>query len=218
MVFNNDLLFLHVPKTAGMAISEALMASLRPPVIYAVQSGHAGDAGPGVTVVTGRRHQNLATADAWFEESGMPHRVANFRHILVMVRNPYAMELSRYHYLRKGHAWDKGRAQELAMAGDYPAFVAGSRWWFDFRDYYTLDGTVPDNLRIVRQENHADTLALTCGDSLERPLQVPEVNRSHDGHYRDIMDAELEQAIYFKYRWIFDKGFYPRERYASRTR
>lgn len=214
MVFNDDLLFLHVPKTAGMAISGALMASLKPPVIHAVQSGHAGDAGPGVTVMSGRRHQNLATADAWFEEAGLPHRVASFRHVLVMVRNPYAMELSRFHYLRKGHAWDRGPAQALALAGDYAAFVAGSRWWFDFRDYYTLDGAVPDNLRIVRQEAYAGTLALTCGDSLARPLKVPELNRSHDLDYREVMDAWLEQAIYRKYQWIFDKGFYPRERFA----
>ena len=218
MVFNDDLLFLHVPKTAGMAISEALMRSLPAPVYYAVQDGHAGDSAPGVTVMTGRRHQNLATADAWFESAGLPHRVATFRHVLVMVRNPYAMELSRFHYLRKGHAWDRGKAQELALAGDYAAFVAGSRWWFDFRDYYTLDGDVPDKLRIVRQEDYAATLTLTCGDCLALPLDVPEVNRSHDSDYREVMDAELEQAIYLKYRWIFDKGFYPRERFAPRVR
>lgn len=218
MVFSDDLLFLHVPKTAGMAITEALMASLRPPVIYAVQAGHADDAPPGVTVVPGRRHQNLATADAWFEAEGMPHRVADFRHVLVMVRNPYAMELSRFHYLRKGHEWDRGRAQELAQAGDYAAFVDGSRWWFDFRDYYTLGGSVPGNLRIVRQEDYADTLALTCGDSFIRPLKVPELNRSHDSEYRDVMDAALEEAIYRKYRWIFDKGFYPRERFTAGQR
>ncbi|MEQ8517031.1 MAG: hypothetical protein RIC38_15650 [Chromatocurvus sp.] len=218
MVFNDELLFLHVPKTAGMAVSEALMASLKPPVIHAVQAGHAGETVAGVRVLAGRRHQNLATVDAWFEDAAMPHRVAGFHHILVMVRNPYAMELSRYHYLRKGHAWDQGRAQELALDGDYAAFVDGSRWWFDFRDYYTVDGAVPDNLRIVRQEDYAATLALTCGDSLAQPLQVREMNRSHSLDYREVMDAELEQAIYRKYQWIFDKGFYPRERYATGAR
>lgn len=215
MVFNDDLLFLHVPKTAGMAISAALMQCLRPPVYYAVQEGHAGDAAPGATVMVGRRHQNLATVDAWFEASGLSHRVASFRHILVMVRNPYAMEFSRFHYLRKGHAWDRGKAQELALEGDYAAFVAGSRWWFDFRDYYTLNGAVPDNLRIVRQEDYAATLSLTCGDAFARPLQVPRVNRSHTQDYRELMDAGLERAVYAKYQWLFDKGFYPRERYAS---
>lgn len=215
MLFNDHLLFLHVPKTAGMAISRALMGALAPPVIYAVQEGHAGEPQAGVSVMRGRRHQKLATVDAWFEAAGLPHRVGTFRHVLVMVRNPYAMELSRYHYLRKGHAWDAGPAQTLAQEGDFAAFVHGSRWWFDFRDYYTVDGHTPDNLRIVRQEDYAATLTLTCGDCFVQPLDVPELNRSHDSDYRDVMTAELEEAIYRKYQWIFDKGFYARERFGA---
>ncbi|MEQ8265293.1 hypothetical protein [Pseudohaliea sp.] len=217
MVFNDELLFLHVPKTAGMAVSEALTRSLRAPVYYAVQAGHEGDlAGrDGVRVVTGRRHQNLATVDAWFEEQGLPHRVERFRRVLVMVRNPYAMEVSRYHYLRKGHAWDSGRAQVLALAGDFPAFVAESRWWFDFRDYYTVDGFVPDNLLVVRQEALGPSIVLGCAGCFASPFQAEAVNTTQRHDYRDYLTADLEPLVYRKYQWVFDKGYYAREVFSA---
>ena len=216
MVFNDELLFLHVPKTAGMAVSEALTRCLRPPVYYAVQAGHEGDlAGRrGVQVVTGRRHQNLATADTWFEAQALPQRVATFRRVLVMVRNPYAMEVSRYHYLRKGHPWDRGRAQELAVAGDFPAFVAESRWWFDFRDYYSVDGYVPDNLLIVRQEALGPGIALGCAECFVQPFHAEAVNTSREHDYHDYLTPALEPLVYRKYQWVFDKGFYARERFT----
>lgn len=216
MLFNNDLLFLHVPKTAGMAVSAALARALAAPVYYAVQEGHGGDlAGrEGVQVLTGRRHQNLATVDDWFTHQGLPHRVSGFRHVLVMVRNPYAMEVSRYHYLRKGHAWDSGRAQELALAGDFPGFVAESSWWFDFRDYYTQGGVVPDNLRIVRQEALGTGIAFACGDAFVQPFATAAVNVSEHHDYHDYLTDALEPLVYRKYRWIFDKGFYSRECFA----
>ena len=56
---------------------------------------------------------------------------------------------------------------------------------------------------------------ITCGDCFVQPLDVPELNRSHDSDYRDVMTAELEEAVYRKYQWIFDKGFYPRERFDA---
>jgi len=213
VIFNDDVLFLHVPKTAGMAVGDALTQSLRAPVYYAVQEGHEGDlAGrPGLRVVTGRRHQNLATVDQWFAEQGLPHRVAAFERVLVMVRNPYTMEVSRYHYLRKGHPWDQGPAQQLAVAGDFAGFVARSRWWFNFRDYYTVDGFMPDNLHIVRQEALASGLLFACGAYFERPLRLESINVSERHDYRDYFNAELESHVYRKYQWIFDKGFYARE-------
>ena len=216
MVFNDELLFLHVPKTAGMAVSEALTRCLRAPVCYAVQAGHEGDlaARKGVRVMTGRRHQNLATADAWFEAKELPQRVATFRRVLVMVRNPYAMEVSRYHYLRKGHPWDHGRAQDLAVAGDFAAFVAESRWWFDFRDYYSVDGYVPDNLLIVRQEALGTGIVLGCEDCFAEPFHAEAVNNSREHDYRDYLTPALEPLVYRKYQWVFDKGFYARERFA----
>ncbi|CAN0603349.1 unnamed protein product, partial [Ectocarpus sp. 12 AP-2014] len=192
LVFNDDLLFIHVPKTAGMAVTDALIGALPQPIYYAVQSGHEGDY-EHVEVRTGRRHQRLSDADTWFEEQGLSHRVDTFRHILVMVRNPYALEVSRYHYLRKGFEWDAGKAQDLALAGDFAAFVRGSSWWFDFADYYSVNGRVPANLRILRQESFLRELGVFCTDiGGAAPELEPEMNTSHARGYAELMTPELE--------------------------
>ena len=210
MIFTGDFLFIHVPKTAGMSISNALLKSLRGKVYYAVQDGH-GKSEFGETVLEGRRHQTLATADAYFEDKGLEHRVANFKYVMTMVRKPYEMEVSRYHYLRKGHDWDKGIAQQLALAGDFPAFVANSQWWFDFRDYYTIDGLVPDNLHVVRFEHFEQTLQLSFTDCFKKKFTTKQENKSHSSDYRQYYDQEVEALVYDKYRWLFDKGYYNRE-------
>ena len=210
MIFSDDFLFIHVPKTAGMSVSNALLKSLRGNVYYAVPEGH-GESRYGETVVVGRRHQTLASADGWFEQSGFAHRVANFKYIMTMVRKPYEMEVSRYHYLRKGHPWDKGPAQKLAQAGDFAAFVAGSRWWFQFRDYYTVDGFVPDNLHVVRYENFEETVQRSFGDCFSGKFRTEELNKSHSTDYREYYNEATEELVYRKYQWIFDKGYYNRE-------
>ena len=207
MIFSDDLLFIHVPKTAGMSVSNALLKHLDGKVYYTVPEGH-GNSKYGEEIVVGSRHQTLASADAYFMEKGFAHRVANFKYVVAMVRKPYEIEVSRYHYLRKGHAWDKGVAQKLAMAGDFHAFVAGSKWWFKFRDYYTIDGYVPDNLHIVRYENFEETLVRSFGDCFKGKLSMPRVNKSHNTDYREYFNKETETLVYEKYRWIFDKGYF----------
>ncbi|MEM1404579.1 MAG: hypothetical protein AAGG55_14675 [Pseudomonadota bacterium] len=210
MVFNDDILFIHVPKTAGMAVSHALLKALPRPVYYAVQAGHEGDV-EDVTVIEGRRHQRLVDVDEWFESVGLPHRVATFKHVLVMVRNPYALEVSRYHYLQAGHPWDAGEAQTLALEGDFDAFVRKSRWWFDFADYYSVNGVTPRNLRILRQEGFTIELAARLSDVRVDALEIEELNVSNPKAYAEHMAPELEPLVYAKYQFLFDQGFYSRE-------
>lgn len=198
-----------------MSVSDALLKTLAGKVRYAVQDGHASSPFR-VKVITGRRHETLAEADAYFESMGLENRLATFKFIMTMVRNPYEMEVSRFHYLRKGHAWDKGPAQKLALAGDFPGFVAGSSWWFDFRDYYTVDGQVPDNLYIVRYEDFEQTMQLNFGSCFKKPFKTKRVNKSHDTDYRDYYTKDLEPLVYRKYQWIFDKGYYPRELFSGK--
>ena len=209
MIFSNEFLFIHVPKTAGMSITNGLLKSLDGKVYYAVQEGHARSR-YGETVIAGRRHQTLAAADAYFQDMGLEHRVANFRFVMSMVRNPYEMEVSRFHYLRKGHAWDKGLAQKLALAGDFASFVEGSTWWFDFRDYYTVDGLLPENLYIVRYEDFEQTVQLNFAACFRKTFKTRRMNKSHSTDYRDYYSRDLEDLVYKKYQWIFDKGYYSR--------
>ena len=199
-----------------MSITNSLLKSLKGDVYYAVQDGH-GKSQFGETVISGKRHETLAGSDTYFQSMNLEHRVANFKYIMSMVRNPYEMEVSRFHYLRKGHEWDKGIAQKMAMSGNFGTFVANSKWWFKFRDYYTAEGFVPANLYIVRYENFEQTMQLNFASCFRRKFKAQRLNKSHNTNYREYYTKELESLVYYKYQWIFDKGYYARELFPRRS-
>jgi hypothetical protein len=98
-----------------------------------------------------------------------------------VVRNPYQQEASRFHYLRKGHGFDRGPAQDLALAGDFEAFAVHSTWWFDdIAAYYTLDGVTPPNLRLLRHERLAEDFSDAVQPFLRADTALPYLNASGD--------------------------------------
>ena len=61
MIFNRDVLFIHVPKTGGMAVTEVLLEALPKPVFYS--HPHAHDprlAARGIVEIPGNRHETAA--------------------------------------------------------------------------------------------------------------------------------------------------------------
>src|SRR4051812_21611462 len=100
MLFSKDLLFVHVPKTGSMSVTEYLLRVLPPPIWYATHS-HDGALPAGVTLMPGKRHEHLREAHEIARRHGMD--LEDFRMILAAVRNPYALEVSRYAYLQAGH-------------------------------------------------------------------------------------------------------------------
>src|SRR5262249_45125767 len=79
--------------------------------------------------------------------------------------------------------------------------------------YFLLRGALPKNLRLVRFES----LAQEATDALRAvgitPSEtVPWVNRSRHGPFLSYYTRDAEQAVYEKYRWVFDHGSYERLR------
>ena len=217
MVFNDQLLFIHVPKTAGMAVEEALCRSLKGDIYVVARPGEFPSQ-QNVKFIHGNRHQTLQGADQFFKEAQLPHRLRTFKKIIAMIRNPYEVEVSWFHYLRMGHEWDAGKAQNLAMKGNFADFVRGSTWWFDYPDYYTVDGVIPDNLHVVRHEDFPAAFSTGFESFFHTPFMVKKINVSHKTRYSDYYDRELEAHIYRKYQWLFDQGYYKRERFGRRAR
>ena len=214
MIYNDRFLFLHVPKTGGMALSDALLQSLQEPVSYAVPQGHAKTAKYGEQIITGKRHETLQGAKKFFTQAGQPDRLEQFECILAMVRDPYDIEISRFHYLQKGHPWDKGPAQDLALAGDFAEFVGNSTWWFKIEDFFILDGKMPHNLSIVRFENFTTQIPARFARFFKVPLVFSVQNNSVRDRAEEYINSDNEVLIYNKYRWLFDKGYYDRMVFA----
>ncbi|WP_374427883.1 hypothetical protein [Ideonella dechloratans] len=209
MIFNERLLFLHVPKTGGMAMTQALLAGLPGQVWCTAPNGHHPHKVRDEQVLRGTRHETLPQARELLAHEG--RRLEDFERIVAVMRNPYEQEASRYHYLRLGLPHDRGPAQALALAGDFEAFACQSRWWFDdLGDYYRLDGGAPPQLRCLRHEQLAEDYAREVGPFLQGAAVLPRVNESGADARAMPLSAAAEEAIWHKYRWVFDAGHYPR--------
>ncbi len=215
MICNKDILFIHVPKTAGMAISQVLLEVLPKPVYYSVSSPSNEEyKHNNVTVIPGKRHEFLQEAKELVNQLGMD--LKNFKKIIAVVRNPYDMEVSRYFYLRLGHAWDRGSAQRMAFDGNFENFAIKSlyhgRKASEIYRFFVLDGAIPSNMKILRYENLQADFESTLRDvGIETAKSLPIVNKTKHGHYRDYLTPAAEDAIYKRYKWLFDAGFYQRE-------
>jgi hypothetical protein len=211
MIFCSELLFLHVPKTGGISVSEVLLDVLPRPVYYSVPEGHGERPRSGVIRIPGVRHETLEEAEETVQQYGF--RLGDFPVVLACLRNPYELEVSRYAYLRKEHPWDRGVSQDLALAGDFERFATQSppHARRPLETYFLLRGQVPENLRIARLEELstelADVLRLIGVNS---KIRLRRTNRSRHRHYSRYYTPRAGEAVYEKYRWAFELGGYLR--------
>jgi len=241
MLFNDTVLFLHAPKTAGMAITQFLTDNLPGPVILTEPLNvfdpsvrlpavvraklevkrvmmRVGVWYPRhVKVMEGKRHERLDEARDMLAQIG--RGLEDFRRILAVVRNPYDLEVSRYHFLRLGYhgvrGVTRGREQQLAMELNFEQFAirAGyaGRNPARIEEWYEIDGRMPDNMRILRFETLEDDLRDALSDVCSAAVRLPHVNTTDHAPYKAYLTPRAENAIFRKYRWLFDRGFYPRE-------
>ena len=98
MIWNDSVLFIHAPKTAGMSMTSLLSAHLKGQVNVTspVEKQYREDK---VVYLPGKRHETLieAASTLIYRNLSLEH----FEKIFVVMRNPYDLELSRYSYLQK---------------------------------------------------------------------------------------------------------------------
>lgn len=219
MLFSQDLLFLHVPKTGGMAVTQKLLNVLPKPIYYALPEGAKNKVHnpPDIIAVAGKRHGNLQQAQEWVAEYGKT--LASFKIIIATVRNPYAMEVSRYFYLRLGHPWDRGKAQKIALDSDFETFAVQSPYFGRksslVEKYFLLNGKIPDNLIVIKHEQLYSDLAKVLAElDITLASSITKVNSTKHADYHQYLTPKAEAAIYQRYQWLFDAGFYPRETFV----
>jgi hypothetical protein len=99
MVFSEDVLFLHVPKTGGRSVTHFLLRTLKPPIHY-VEGGRLGVADlPGYVHIPDAPHRNLKQAREFLGERGI--ELARFKAIIAVIRNPYDRAVSDYFFQRQ---------------------------------------------------------------------------------------------------------------------
>jgi SAM-dependent methyltransferase len=215
MIFTKDILFLHVPKTGGMSVTSYLLEILPPPVYYTRPELDEDFARrQGIIQMLGGRHESLPEAADQLPRYGFS--LSDFKLILAVLRNPYDLEVSRYHYLRAGHPWDYGPNQRLALTRDFTAFAVNSSIGERnapraLEHYFHWHDEIPPNLTIARFESlETDVKQALASIGIESKGEFPWKNRSRHDEYLSYYTKEAEEAVYQKYKWVFDADLYER--------
>lgn len=222
MIFTDDLVFIHIPKTGGMSCSRYLLRVLKGRVYnchaHADEECRRLDRSEVLPVTDVNRHCTLAAAlDHIQRLSGSGAEQP--RKILAVVRHPASLEYSFYRHLQKPHIAERRRKNspelvDLAM-GDFKGFVAGAgyhREGLRQEDYFLVDGAIPANLQLLRYEALADAFpAAVTGITGEPPkLLFPHLNSSgaNSQELGALLDEETCNLIYQKHSYLFDQGYY----------
>lgn len=217
MIFNNELLFLHLGKTGGTSVSWLLCNTLKPPVFNVHEQNKKGANTVGSEFfIEGKRHANLHEAKEMIENFGM--KLSDFKLILVMVRNPLDIELSHYKHLRKNKVIVRARDGEYnnlknrikEARGSFEKFASSNVVHFTgtLKDFYTINNKIPKNLTIVKMEEMDKVLP-----DLLQPFQIqtkllPHRNKSDEKFDSSSLSQRALKNIYMKYKWIYDQGIY----------
>ena len=223
MLFNDDVLFLHVPKTGGMSVTSFLINNLpgrihisvpRPAFEHTAGLSAFPDVNERLTLIPGIRHEDLRQTQKILGKHG--RRLSDFQLLVSTIRNPYDLEVSYYFHLRKEAARKNGTnlrpALELAISGDFEAFVRNAPYYGHLPSrierYYLIDGAMPPNMRTMRFENLEQELGIFAPFSLNR-WELPHRNRtSGRPPWPDVVNQKCEHEIHQKYGFLFE--FYPR--------
>src|SRR5690554_6096167 len=227
MIFNDRLMFIHIGKTGGSSCADYLIHNLQGPAWNCHADADLELAPLGIDGMHLRtdikRHCTLAEALAYVHAID-GRTIDVFEKIVTVVRNPYRLEYSHYHYMKRPdvRARESGNPALLERtSGDLRDFAA--RAGYHRKDtpqegYFLLDGGIPRNLELVRHETLAEDFPRAVAPFLKpgASFPFPHVNRTgYEGSVDDEMDAGVEELIYRKHRYMFDSGLYARRLVAA---
>lgn len=213
MLWNQRFLYLHIPKTAGKSLTRYFVEAWQKPVYGVVSGGQLSELADcdqkGLHLRLGRGHEDLKATRELLREQ---HRdVDGFEAVFVCIRNPYDLMVSNYHFLRQSYPKNKSRINfQLAATTSFEEFCTRIGK-IGPQDWMTIDGTPLRNLCIIRFERLLDDLAAYARRFGFENCQVPHLNPSKRGHYRDYLTPIAEEYIFRKFRYWFESGYYERE-------
>jgi hypothetical protein len=217
MVFNKDVLFIHLGKTGGMSVTDYLCNTLKPPVYHVLpQSSLEKVKALGYEeMIPGNRHGSLSAAQEIIAPYNL--KLADFKLILVVVRNPFDLHFSYFKQLRKPHAFKrlsenpKNKNLLDAAMGEYDAFAQKDFVHYNgmLSTFFEIDGKRPENLQIVKFEELATKVPELVRPYVVNDYPFPHENKSIDNSLPPKrLSDEAAAAIKHKYYYIF-KNFYP---------
>ena len=227
--YNDEVLFIHIPKTGGHSVRKWLTERL-PDVIT-----HE-------TVGTKLPMGHLRLADV---ERFLGRKPESFKRIIAVVRDPYEQQLSQWLYLQNRYARNFHHIHDV-VAAQYPTLTQflqdplcdyhvafeqhngyGSthtntpRQTGDtyqnhggFIPYWVgIDGELPDNVELIQLEHLEERLPCAVCDvqwtKLDKDPVVPRLNATPlRGSVRDYYTLPGAKIVEDKFSWTFSQGLY----------
>ena len=214
MLFNDEFVFLHHPRTAGKSLTRYMIEAWRGPIHGLVSKGQLRELAdvmrPDVFLEAVGAHQSIRRAKAILAKRD--RRIDDFRAVFVGVRNPYDLAVSRYFTMRRTYKWNSHRPRfRMAHELDFEEFFLNTREKDLSSQFLTLDGALLENQRFIRFESlqeDVDAIAKEYGFNPAILLHLNSTPREHYSKY--ITTSQCERAIYDRFRYLFDSGLYPR--------
>ena len=213
MLFNDEFVFLHYPRSAGKSLTRYMIEAWQGPIHGLVslrQTKELEDVmRPDVFLEAVGAHQTVSQAKAILAERGK--HIEEFRAVFLGIRDPYDMAVSRYCFMRRTYQWNQDRptfrkAHELEF----------EEFWLSYRAnlgdaFLTIDGAVLENQRFIRFETLQEDLDAISVEYGFNPASLAHLNSTPHDHYSNyVKTPRCEQAIYERFRYLFDTGLYPR--------
>ena len=215
MLLNRDFAFIHFPKTAGKSLTKYMIQAWEDPIYGRVSRGQIAELAdavrPGVTLDVTHGHENMRRTAILLR--GLGRRIQDLKAVFVCIRNPYDIAVSTYVFMRSTHK-DNPNARRFRMASE----MSFEDFWCSDLDnmppekWLTLNGQVLPNRRVIRFESLGRDLATIATDFGFKDATLPHLNASKREHYSKYMTPRAEAAVFYKFRYLFEAGFYARER------
>ena len=226
--YSDDVLFIHVPKCAGWSVKRWLQKAL-PGFVLPENTPNNLPMG----------HTPLRHMEQWTGK-----KPSSYKTIIAVIRNPYERELSEWNYRRdrfaKGHRhifdivaashttltsfmldpmseWHRlnyerpGQARVTKEPDGTSYATHGGFWMY----WLAINGEIPDNVQILRQENLATELPAAVAEFTTGDLpEVPRLNATtHDEamRYHTPLSVQLTEH---RCKWAFDNYY---ERLSERS-
>ena len=209
MIWNKDYLFIHVPKTAGMSMTQTFLNGLEGQITYA--GPHERKKIDNIMYVPGKRHETLIDAESYFTYTNQS--IFDFKKIFVVMRSPYDLEISRYAYLRKNLETDRGLAQEIALSSSFKEYLKAAPFFGQnpprLDKYYQIGNSIPPNLVVLKYESLESEIRWKLAPHLKK-IDLGRENSSERKLVSEIFNPETEVLCFNRHKWFFEKGFYQR--------
>jgi len=220
MVFNNDLIFIHIGKTGGLSCSAYLINNLQPPVFNCHKEVFVAMKMLKVDSIIPRadidRHCTLAEALEYIQKLN-GKQLKDFKKVVAVIRHPYTLEYSFYKHLQKTavrmRRKQNSRAIELAN-GDFKTFLAKAGYHrnnLTQDDYVRVDNQIPSCVELVRFEQLSAAFPKAVSPFIRKGAMYPFPHfncTKYQAKIRKELTDEVKELIYQKHKFMFDSGLY----------